>query len=270
MAATTPASGTYTARGASCNSGITNAGKQSLSKLWSILTAGLAAYNTGQAIYFATQQYDIASDYLKIAKWWHDYKRTYFDPVEDQEINEALALQEEPIYPDVQEGRAMTAGRIRFKNAVNKAVQCTSEYCTGLRQQLLRDTLAQEAVTMAALYGTGYRNERAHKEARSDVRWKRMINTAARGRDMQANAVSMAQLSFGIFGDLGSSASKSAVGAATLSGYLWNHNTTIYPTTLKGTATQQSFDPVVTQGQTTTSGAYVSSDGTIVAAGDNF
>lgn len=261
------APGGYSANGATCNSGITNTGKQSLASLWAVLTAGLAAYNTGQAVYFATQQYEIASDYLKIAKWWHDYKRSYFDPVEDQEINEASSLGEETPYYDTQAGRAMTAGRIRFKNAVNKAVQCTSEYCTGLRQQLARDLIAQEAATTSSLCGLGFRNERAFIEARSDARWKRMIGAASRGRGMQANAVNMAQLSFGIFGDLGSAAGKSAMGAAALSGYLWNHNTTIYPTTFKASGAASAPDPA--QAPLTTSGAVITGNG-LVAAGDNF
>lgn len=221
--------------GVRCNLGVSSGDRSTQALLWSVLMAAASAYNTGQAINFANKQYDMAKQYLKISQWWNNYKRTYFDPVEDQELNEALGLTEETPYYDIARGRAQTAGRIRFKNAVNKAVQCTSEYCTGLRGVLLRDTLAQEATTVTALANFGYRQERAYKEARSDVRWKRMLATASRGRGFQADAVSHSQLAFGIYGSLGEAAGKSASGAASLGGYFWNRNDTIYPTLLRST-----------------------------------
>lgn len=252
-----------------CNYGITDTDKSLLATIWSGLTAAIAAYNTGQAIYFADKQYDMAKTYLKISQWWDDYKKTYFDPVEDQEINEAMALKEEPLFFNTQAGRAQTAGRIRFKNAVNKAVQCTSEYCTGLRGQLLRDQLAQEATALTALAALGYRNERAFGETRSEVRWKRMLQTAARGREMQATAVSHSQLAMGIYGDLGGQAGKSAVGAASLAGYLWNRNDTIYPTTMLYTNNPQTMTPNPAV-QTTSGGiADPNSNDPIRAAGTN-
>lgn len=237
MAATAPDStlATVNYKGVKCNLGVSSGDRSLQATLWSVLMAAAAAYNTGQAINFANKQYDMAKNYLKISQWWNNYKRTYFDPVEDQELAEALALKEETPNYDIARGRAQTAGRIRFKNAVNKAVQCTSEYCTGLRGILLRDTLAQEATTITALANFGYRQERAWKEARSDVRWKRMLATASRGRGMQANAVSHAQLAYGIYGSLGEAAGKGAAGAASLGGYFWNRNNTIYPTLLRST-----------------------------------
>lgn len=222
-----------------CNTGVSNTGRITMGGLWAGLTAAMAAYNTGQAIHFATKQYDIAKQYLTISQWWNAYKANFFDPVEDEELNEAMNLTEETPYYDIARGRAQTAGRIRFKNAVNKAVQCTSEYCTGLRQQLLRDTLAQEATSIAALTGLGYRSERAYIEAQSDRRWKRMVATAQRGRGMQAPAVSYAQLAYGIYGNLGAQAGQGAQGAAALAGYMWNRNETIYPTLLRSTGANQ-------------------------------
>lgn len=217
-----------------CNHGLTDSDKTDLAKYWALLTAGVAAYNTGQAVNYVLKQYELAKFYFRVAKWWLDYHKTYFRPVEDQELAETMALEEpSPLY-DQAVGRSQAAGHIRFKNAANKAVQCTSEYCTGLRGQLLRDTMAQEATAAAALAQMGYRNERAYVESRSDVRWKRMLATAARGREMQANAVSSAQLAFGIYGDLGTQAGKAAAGAATMAGYYWHRNDTIYPTLLRG------------------------------------
>ena len=220
-----------------CNKGITDTDKNILSALWNLVPAVVAAYNTGQAIDFAMKQHEIAKDYLKISQWYRDYYNSYFKPVEDKELSEALALTETTTYYDTMRGRAQTAGRIKFKNAVNKTVQCTSEYCTGLRQQLLYDTLEQEAKVMTTMTGLGYRNERAYYEKRSDVRWKRMINTAARGRDLQAQAINSAALAYGIYGGLGQQAAKGAEGAAYAAGYFWNRNDTFYPTLMRGSVT---------------------------------
>ena len=221
-----------------CHKGISDSDKSILSLLWQLVPAVVAAYNTGQAIDFALKQHEIAKDYLKISQWWRDYYNAYFKPVEDQELSESMGLQEEPVYYDTMRGRSQTIGRIKFKNAVNKTVQCTSEYCTGLRQQLLYDTLEQEAKVISTLTGAGYRNERSYYEARSDVRWKKMINTAARGRDLQADAISSAALAYGIYGSLGQQAAKGAEGAAQAAGYFWNKNDTFYPTLLRGSVQQ--------------------------------
>lgn len=234
-----------------CGKGITDTDKNILSSLWNLVPAVVAAYNTGQAIDFALKQHEIAKDYLKISQWWRDYYNNYFRPVEDQELSEAMNLQETTPYYDTMRGRSQTAGRIKFKNAVNKTVQCTSEYCTGLRQQMLYDTLEQQAKVMSTLTGLGYRNERAYYESRSDVRWKRMINTAARGRDLQADAISSAALAYGIYGSLGQQAAKGAEGAAQAAGYFWNRNDTFYPTLMRVTASQQTAQTTTTSNNTT-------------------
>lgn len=219
-----------TSKAGSCNHGLTDYDKSTLSLLWDIVPAVIAAYNTGQAIHFGTKQYEIAKDYLKISQWWRSYYNNFFVPLEDQELSEAMELQETTPYYDTMRGRAQTAGRLKFKNAVNTAVQCTSEYCTGLRQQLLFDVLDQESRALNSLAGLGYRNERAYYESRSDIRWKRMINTAARGRDLQSQAINSAQLAYGIYGSLGEQVSKGAEGAASAFGYFHYRNDPRYPT----------------------------------------
>lgn len=219
-----------TSKAGACNHGLTDFDKSTLSLLWDIIPAVIAAYNTGQAIHFGKKQYEIAKDYLRISQWWRAYYNNFFVPLEDQELSEAMGLQETTPYYDTMRGRAQTAGRLKFKNAVNTAVQCTSEYCSGLRQQLLLDVLDQESRALNSLAGLGYRNERAYYESRSDVRWKRMINTAARGRDLQAQAINSAQLAYGIYGSLGEQVTKGAEGAASAFGYFHYRNDPRYPT----------------------------------------
>ena len=239
-----------------CNKGIDDDGKGSLSNLWRLVPAVVAAYNTGQAVDYALKQYNIAKTYLKISQWWRSYYNAYFKPLEDQELSDTMALTETAPYYDTMRGRAQTLGRLKFKNAVNKVVQCTSEYCTGLRQQLLFEASEQEARAIATLTGAGYRNERAYYESRSDVRWKRMIATATRGRDMQADAVNSAQLAYGIYGNLGQQATEGAVGAAAAFSYFSNRNNTLYPGFMRGTLNRQQSAPAGTAG---TAGANPSS-----------
>lgn len=218
-----------------CSPGIDNTGKSELSLLWDIIPAVVAAYNTEEAIKFAMRQHEIAKEYLRISEWWRSYYNIYFRPVEDVELAESLVSTEETPFYDTMRGRAQTAGRIRFKNAAVKAAQCTSEYCTGLRQQIVFDTIDQEARTIDTLTGFGYRNERAYIESRSDVRWQRMLGTVHRGRDMQSTAINSAQLAFGIYGELGQQAAKGAEGAISAFAYMHNRNDTYYPGLMRST-----------------------------------
>lgn len=199
----------------------------------------VALLNTGAATYLATQQYEIAKDYLDIAKWWRNYYNSTYRPWEDKELEEAWALKEiDPIY-DTIVGRTRTYGRLQFKGLAEKSIQCTSEYCTGLREALLKDVINSEATAMAALSNLGYRNERAYVEARNDVRWERRMETLNRGRDMIAQNIQFSKLAFGIFGDLGKQAGLGAAGAVRYLGYSWNKNETQYPTLQRGLATVQ-------------------------------
>jgi len=221
--------------GSCCSPGIDNSGKSELSLLWDIIPAVVTAYNTEEAIKFAMRQHEIAKEYLRISEWWRSYYNNYFRPVEDVELAESLLSTEETPFYDTMRGRAQTTGRIMFKNAAVKAAQCTSEYCTGLRQQIVFDTIDKEARTIDMLTGVGYRNERAYIESRSDVRWQRMLGTVQRGRDMQSTAVNSAQLAFGIYGELGQQAAKGAEGAISAYAYMHNRNDTYYPGLMRST-----------------------------------
>ena len=196
-----------------CKAGISDSGKNILGAILNLAALGVAGINTAAAIDMATQQYEIADDYYDIAKWWRDYYYNAYAPVENQELWEAQSLPiEEPLY-DMAVGRAKTRARLQFKGMATKAMQCTSEYCTGLRQAFLRDMVIAEATAVAASAALGYRNERAYVTARNDVRWKRQFETVQRGRGFVANNVQYANLAFGIFGDLGKQAGAGAAGA---------------------------------------------------------
>lgn len=220
--------------GSGCKHGQTNSNKFNIGSIMEAAAIAVALLNTGAATYLAAQQYEIAKDYLDIAKWWRNYYNSTYRPWEDQELEEAWALKEiDPIY-DTIVGRTRTYGRLQFKGLAEKSIQCTSEYCTGLREALLKDVINSEATAMAALSNLGYRNERVYVEARNDVRWQRRMEVLNRGRDMIAQNIQFSKLAFGIFGDLGKQAGLGAAGAVRYLGYSWNKNETQYPTLQRG------------------------------------
>ena len=223
-----------------CNHGQTNSGKNLVGTIMNAAAVAVATINTLAAIEIADKQYDIAKQYLDIAKWWRNYYNSTYKPWEDKELEEAWALEKEPPLYDITVGRTRTYGRLQFKGLAEKSIQCTSEYCTGLREALLKDVLNSEATTLAALSNMGYRNERAYIEARDDVRWQRRVEVTNRGRDLVANNIQFAKLAFGIFGDLGKQAGLGAAGAVRYLGYSWNKNETQYPTLMRGQATAQA------------------------------
>lgn len=222
-----------------CNHGQSNANKSIVGSIMEAMAIAVAGINTAAAIYIADKQYDIAKDYLDIAKWWRNYYNSTYKPWENKELEEAWALEEEKPMYDITVGRTRTFGRIQSKGMAEAAIRCTSEYCTGLRGALLKDALNAEATSLAALSNLGYRNERAYIEARNDVRWERRANVLNRGRDMIANNIQFSQLSFGIFGDLLTQAGKGAAGAIGYLGYSWNRNETQYPVFARGVVTAQ-------------------------------
>ena len=196
----------------------------------------LSAAALAAAMYSAYKAFDIANDewkmakkYWRIAQDWLDYYKNYFAPVEDQEIDEALALEYvDPAY-NVARGRARASAWIEFRGKMRGSMQCTSRYCTGLRSDMLiRISRAQaDAVSMAD--GLGYRNERAYTETRNDIIFDRKLNTAKRGRDIVAETPSLGMAAAGIYGDQIDQAWEGLKGAGQYLGYYNNRVPPAYP-----------------------------------------
>lgn len=190
-----------------------------------------AGYNTVRAVQIANDEYKLAKKYWKIAQNWLDYYKSYYAPVEDQEVTEALALEEEtPLY-DVARGRARAIAWVEYRGVIRQTIKCTSKYCTGLRADMVADLTAAQADAVALADGLGYRNERGYIESRNDVRFDKMLNTAKRGRDMVADNVSLAQATAGIYGDLFEQTWQGLTGAGQYLGYWSSRNDVSYPTT---------------------------------------
>lgn len=199
--------------------------------LLSAAAIAAAGYNSKKALEIATQEWEMAKKYWRIAENWLSYYKNAYAPVENQEIAEALVIPiAEPKY-EIARGRARANAWIEYKGQLRKALRCTSRYCTGLRgDMLLRITAAQaQAVSMAD--GLGYRNERAYVEARNDVRWEQRLNTAKRGRDIVADVTSLGTASAGIYGSLLDQAWQGLSSAGMYLGYTQNRNQPAYPTT---------------------------------------
>lgn len=200
-----------------------------------------AAYNAARAVKIATDEWQMAKKYWRIARNWLDYYKDYYAPVEDQELYEARNLKKEAPEYDVARGRARAVAWLQFRDVVRQAMRCTSRYCTGLRQDMLSDLSASQADAVAMADGLGYRNERAYIEARDDVRFKKMLETAKRGRDMIADNVSMTTATAGIYGDLFNQAMAGLSGAGQYLGYWSSRNDTLYPiTTLEQKGAKQA------------------------------
>lgn len=213
---------------------------QDRSLFGSILSAAAlvsAGYNAYKAYDIAVQEWEMAKKYWRIAENWLDYYKNAYAPVEDQEIAEAMALDEaEPFY-EAARGRARVSAWIGFKGKLRQAMRCTSRYCTGLRGDILLRVSEAQASSVAMADGLGYRNERAYVEARNDVRFERMFNTAKRGRDIVADVTSLGMASAGIYGSLLDQAWQGLVSAGQYLGYEANRNPTFYPTSyLEGKA----------------------------------
>lgn len=223
--------GYFSRNGTGCAKGVTNTGKSLFGSIMDVAAVAVAGYNTAMAIQIADLQYEIAKDYLDIAKWWRRFYNDVYRPLEDIELAEAWALEpEEPMY-DITIGRHKNYARLQYRGIADKTIQCTSPYCTGLRGALLKDVMTAEATTLAALSNMGYRSERAYVEARNAVRWERRREVLNRGRNMIAGNINFSNMAYGIFGNLGSQAQAGAAGAMRYLGYSWNKNETQYPMT---------------------------------------
>lgn len=189
-----------------------------------------AAYNAAKAVEIATKEWEMAKKYWQISKNWLDYYSGNFAPGEDQELDEAMNLTEEPPGYEAAQGRARTSAMLEFRGLLRKAVRCTSKYCTGLRRDMLLEIMPAQANALAMAEGLGYRNERAYLEARDDVRFSKQLNTAKRGRDIVADNVSLAKTAAGIYGSLFNQAWDGLAGAGQYLGYYAERNQPSYPT----------------------------------------
>lgn len=220
--------------------GQNDSGKVSVAAVLEAAALAAAGYNAYKAYDIAYAEYKLAKKYYQLARNWLDYYRDYYAPVEDQEIREAMNIPVVTADYETARGRARVAAAMQFKGRLNKAMKCTSRYCTGLRQDMILETVTAQADALAMADGLGYRNERAYVEGRNDVRFEKMMNTAKRGRDMVADNVSLARATSGIYGELADQAWKGLQSAGMYLGYTSSRHAPNYPTTYTSPHTQRA------------------------------
>lgn len=217
-----------------CNNvrGVGDKDRNLLSKILNIAAITAAGYNAYKALDIATQEWQMAQKYWRLARNWLDYYQNFYAPVEDQELKEAREL--EPPEPEyvMARGRARATAWIDFKGKIRDAVRCTSRYCTGLRGDIIMRLTEAQAEAVSLADGLGYRNERAYIETRDDVRWQRRLETAKRGRDIVAEVPNLAAASVGIYGSLLDQAWQGLQDAGMYLGYSNTRNDPSYPTTI--------------------------------------
>lgn len=220
--------------------GPSDSGQTIIAKLLSAAAIAAAAYNTAKAVEIATDQWKMAKNYWRLAHNWLDHYKNNYAPVEDQEVNEALNIPvTEPEY-ETARGRSRVIAHLEFKGVVEKTIRCTSEYCTGLREDMLEDLVSAQAAAVALADGLGYRNERAYVESRNDVRFDKMLNTAKRGRDMIADNISLAQATAKAYGNAFEQSWEGLRGSAYYLGYQGARNPTFYPTSYLATGSSST------------------------------
>lgn len=223
-----------------CNEkhGVTDGERSLFGDLLAAAALAAAATSAYKAYDIAVKEWEMAKKYWRISQNWMDYYKNAYAPVEDQEIAEALQLEEaEPLY-EVARGRARASAWIEFQGKLRNPMRCMSRYCTGLRGDILVQVSRAQADAVALADGLGYRNERAYVETRNDVRFEKRLNTAKRGRDIISDTVSLGAAAAGIYGDLLDQAWQGLTGAGQYLGYYLNRNQPAYPTTyMAGRAT---------------------------------
>ena len=225
--------------------GLSDSVRTAMGSILAAAAVASAAYNASQAYSIAQDEWKLAKKYWKLAENWLNYYKDYYAPVEDQELKEARALKSEQPEYGVARGRMRAASWAQFKGLMHKAVRCTSRYCTGKRQDILETVMAAQADSLALCDALGYRNERAYIEARDDVRFKRQLETAKRGRDMIADTVSFGRATAGIYGELWGQAWEGLKGAGGYLGYVANRRPIQPPVvSLTGEGASQSGAPV--------------------------
>lgn len=235
-------------------SGPTDTGHSLVADILSAAAAAAALANAVKAWQIAEKEWDLADRYYKISLDWLKYYKNTFAPLEDKELEEAMALEDtEPEY-EVARGRARAVAWLAFKGKLGETTRCLSRYCTGLRQDIVLELSAGVADAVAMADGLGYRNERAYVESYNDRNYKKRLNTVHRGRNFPAQSVSLAKNTTGIYGDLWDQAWGGLNSAGAYLGYMSQRNITMYPQTMLSNASSsykyssgKYYDPALQQ-----------------------
>ena len=119
--------------------------------------------------------------------------------------------------------------RAKFSKAYEQQIRCTSEYCTGRREQMLRDLALAEARESAFAAKAGREAEREYIRNRVIQRWKQLFGVVAIGRHMSGQPLDFMSQPYSIYAQLGEYSYSSAKGGWRAFGYWTQRNETKYP-----------------------------------------
>lgn len=231
------------------NTGVTDAGVFSAARLRTTLAMAVAAANTYTAFKMARLTEDIADRYASIAEDARNYYNEYYKPLELANIKEVDKLADyDKTKAPIVAGQMLISARSEFVGKLDKKLACTGRYCTGQRSALITDMLLEEAAAEASVAGLAARYVDNEEIARDTLRWERRKAVLDLGRGIPAEATNYAELAAGLFGSLGTQASKGAEGAARYGMWNLNRRPTIYPED-RGPlqVTRRTFTPVETE-----------------------
>ena len=235
--------------GSSCiNSGVTDAGVFSAAQLRTTLSMAAAAANTYTAYKMARLTEDIADKYASIAEDARKYYNEYYKPLELANIQEVDKLSDyDRTKSPIVAGQMLISARSKFVGELDKKLACTGRYCTGQRAAMITDALLEEAAAEASVAALASRYVDSEEIARDTLRWERRKAVLDLGRGIPAEATNYAELAAGLFGSLGTQASKGAEGAARYGMWNLNRRPTVYPDNRPPLqVTRRVFSPIET------------------------
>ena len=213
------------------NKGVTDKGIVTAAAIGRLGAIAIAILNTVNAVKMAKLHKEIADKYHALAQEARDYYNDTYKPCEKIAVAEAC---DAPLYKrefdDVQIGRMLVSIRSKLKDTAERTIRSTGRYHTGLMAAGIKDMVIAQAAIESTVAGMGLRYEEARQLARDDLRWQRRASILNIGRDINAAAVSYAELSAGIFGRLGVQAADGVKGAIGYYEALDNRLAPQYPT----------------------------------------
>jgi hypothetical protein len=210
-----------------------DAGRLIMGGLWQAAAAVLAAANAAVSASISNKQFELAQQYYQISRNWRNWYNQAFVPLENQELDEVMALPKETPYYDMAIGRALALGKFIGKNKALMVVKCSSQYEVGARRNALRNVLDETNRVYGAALSQGYRVERTRVDAKNEYNWKKKEIVANRGRDMVAQSVIYGTFAGNIYGSLARQAGQAAGSMMNFVGYAGSRFATIYPNRLQ-------------------------------------
>lgn len=208
--------------------GVTNAGIIRSARWKSIINGAMLALNTANSLKMAKLQRDIGKSYLALAESQRGYYNDRYKPLEKALTDEALKLKK---YNRNKEklvtGQMLISARANSAGKIDKAISCTSRYCTGQRAAIANDILLEQLAVESMTAGFAHRHIDKDEMVHNNLRWEKREQVLKIGRDIPTQAVSYASMAAGIFGSLGRQAGQAAEGAI---GFLaYGRADTVYP-----------------------------------------